>query len=209
MTTDNIDSVLWLQKNDLAAWLHVDHALIAFIECNHLWHSDNINYFPRPQVTICHCWTIVGCCLPYNSPLDVKFCVFIFHFPKIVAQFDDRQHNNNQLQNSWRQHVLSNISTEAKHIASKLELDNRISIEATSEAFKAIKDHKENFPDNITCHLINPAQSELGKGNKQILERINQQVTTNNKLIQWKNTNAVLSWSTTSLTTASTFLLNS
>ena len=59
---------------------------------------------------------------------------------------------------------------------------NPIEVEAKSiakrEAFITLKDHKPNFVNNPTCHLINPAKSEMGKISKQILDRINTNIVT-------------------------------
>ena len=86
------------------------------------------------------------------------------------------------------------IEVEAKSIAKKLDLEDRVNITAKREAFITLKDHKPNFVNNPTCRLINPAKSEIGKISKQILDRINTNIVTKLRLNQWKNTKAVLSW---------------
>ena len=48
------------------------------------------------------------------------------------------------------------IELEAKAIAKKMHLDDRINITAKREAFITLKDHKPNFANNPTCRLINP-----------------------------------------------------
>jgi len=52
-------------------------------------------------------------------------------------------------------HVVHKINTEAKLIASKLDLENKIEQIAQKEAFITLKDHKPNFAENIKCRLIN------------------------------------------------------
>ena len=47
---------------------------------------------------------------------------------------------------------------------------------AKKQAFIALKDHKDNFANHPTCRLINPAESELGKVSKQILDNINSKI---------------------------------
>ena len=42
-----------------------------------------------------------------------------------------------------------------------------------NEAHVSIKDHKEEFPDKISCWLINPSKTDIGKISKQTLDRIN------------------------------------
>ena len=66
-----------------------------------------------------------------------------------------------------------NINLEAKQLAQKLKLDDRIEQLPENQAFITIKDHKPNFPNNIKRRLINPAKSNLGKISKQILQKIN------------------------------------
>ena len=65
---------------------------------------------------------------------------------------------------------------EAKHIAERLKLDERIEQAAEQKAFITLKDHKPNFPNNIKCRLINPTKSNLGKISKQILQKINSKI---------------------------------
>ena len=90
--------------------------------------------------------------------------------------------------------VTNPIDLEAKCIAKKLQLDDRVNTTAKREAFITLKDHKPNFAKNPTCRLINPAKSEIGKVSKQILDRINTSIVSKLGLNQWKNTKAVLNW---------------
>ena len=92
------------------------------------------------------------------------------------------------------QDTKNSINIEAKHIAEKLQLDDRIEQAAEQKAFITIKDHKPNFPNNIKCRLINPTKSNLGKVSKQILETINMKIRQSTGLLQWRNTPAVISW---------------
>ena len=55
--------------------------------------------------------------------------------------------------------TTSSIEQEAKAIAKKLHLDDRINTTAKREAFITLKDHKPNFSNNSTCRLINPAKA--------------------------------------------------
>ena len=57
-----------------------------------------------------------------------------------------------------------------------------------------MKDHKENFENNVKCRLINPAKSEIGKISKKILEKINKTVRESINICQWRNTDAVIKW---------------
>ena len=56
--------------------------------------------------------------------------------------------------------IVAKINKEAKAIARKLELDDRIERFPTPKAFITLKDHKPNFVHNPKFRLINPAKSE-------------------------------------------------
>ena len=58
------------------------------------------------------------------------------------------------------------INLEAKHLATNLELDDRIERLARTPANITLKDQKENFDVNTPCRLINPCKSEIGKISK-------------------------------------------
>ena len=59
---------------------------------------------------------------------------------------------------------------KAKKIASKLKLEDRIQILDDNDAYIFIKNHQEGFPDKISCCLINPSKSDIGKISKEILD---------------------------------------
>ena len=44
-------------------------------------------------------------------------------------------------------------------------------INGDNNSFITLKDHKENFNNNITVRLINPGRNELGRISKGILEQ--------------------------------------
>ena len=56
-----------------------------------------------------------------------------------------------------------------------------------------LKDHKDNFENNSTCRLINPAKTEIGKISKRILDNFITNILSKTKF-NLKNTNAVLQW---------------
>ena len=61
-------------------------------------------------------------------------------------------------------------------------------------AWITIKDDKENFPNKISCRLVIPSKSEIGKISKTILDRINKDVIKKTKFNQWKDNDAILTW---------------
>ena len=89
---------------------------------------------------------------------------------------------------------VASINEEAKIIACKLNLHNRMECYPNKPAFITLKDHKENFNNNPKCRLINPAKSEMGKVSKFHLDKINMKIRTSTSLNQWRNTSSVINW---------------
>ena len=46
----------------------------------------------------------------------------------------------------------------------------------------------------LSCRLINPCKSEIGKVSKQLLEKINNQLLEKLNVNQWRDTNKVIDW---------------
>eukprot|EP00795_Rhopilema_esculentum_P006594 gene6594-biopygen8103 len=90
--------------------------------------------------------------------------------------------------------AIHTINNEARNIATELNIQDRTECMAERQAFITLKDHKENFQNNPTCRLINPAKSEIGRISKQILDRINTTIRNQTTLNQWKNTSSVINW---------------
>ena len=90
--------------------------------------------------------------------------------------------------------IIYNINQEAKAIATQLNIQDRAECIAERQVFISLKDHKENFANNPTCRLINPAKSEIGRISKQVLQRINTDVQNKTSFNQWKNYSSVIEW---------------
>ena len=104
-------------------------------------------------------------------------------------------HNN--ITKSYRKSntdTKAEIDSEARDIAASLSLDDRIECMSKKDAFITLKDHKDNFPNNPTCRLINPSKSEIGHISKALLEKVVKDVTEASGLNQWRNTSSVISW---------------
>ena len=71
---------------------------------------------------------------------------------------------------------------------------DRIEVNGTSNCFITMKDHKDNFDNNPTTRLINPAKNEVGRISKVILDRINAVVREKTRVNQWKSTRSVIDW---------------
>ena len=89
---------------------------------------------------------------------------------------------------------VNKLNLEAKKIADKLSISDRVGRLQINEAYITIKDHKENFQTNPTFRLINPSKANIGKISKKILDQINEKVTSAIKVNQWKNSYAVIEW---------------
>jgi hypothetical protein len=90
--------------------------------------------------------------------------------------------------------MVDKINIEAAKIARSLKLDGRIEGMAKKRAYLSMKDHKEDFPERISCRLINPCKTNIGKISKTILEKINLLVRKETQLQQWRSTGEVLDW---------------
>ena len=88
----------------------------------------------------------------------------------------------------------TSINFKAKQIASKLKIDDRVQKLDENEAYVTIKDYKEGFAYKISCRLMNPSKTDIGKISKQILDRVNNTILEKNKVNQWKNTSSVIEW---------------
>ena len=92
------------------------------------------------------------------------------------------------------QNTVDEINQEAKEIANKLKIADRVETLNENDAFITLKDHKQNFNNDPKCRLINPTKSDLGKASKIMLQRINEEVRNKTKLHQWRNTSEAINW---------------
>eukprot|EP00794_Sanderia_malayensis_P001955 gene1954-biopygen1774 len=90
--------------------------------------------------------------------------------------------------------IKNAINYSGKNILKDNPIIQRMNVNAENNCFITLKDHKENFANNPTTRLINPAKNELGRISKVILEKITTQVRAKLNLNQWKNTNSVIDW---------------
>ena len=90
--------------------------------------------------------------------------------------------------------IENDINREARQITDELEISDRTEPMAQKEAYITIKDHKERFPNDVKCRLINPAKSNIGRISKNILENINRQIRLKYNLNQWRSTRTVIDW---------------
>ena len=86
------------------------------------------------------------------------------------------------------------VNKEGIKYAKGADIFDRMEINGTSNCFITLKDHKENFVNHPTTRLINPAQNEIGRISKSILDKINIFSCEKLQLNEWKNTTDVINW---------------
>ena len=104
---------------------------------------------------------------------------------------------NNVITSKYRKasnNIKKQISTDEKQILKNREELNRLEINGENNSFITLKDHKENFNNNPTVRLINPAKNESGHISKAILDATNKNIREAMGLNQWRNTNTVIDW---------------
>ena len=89
---------------------------------------------------------------------------------------------------------VKKINKDAKKIAKSLSIDDRVEKMQKSLTYITVKDHKDNFPHSISCRLINPSKTDIGKISKTIVDKIILQLVSSIKVNQWKNSDTVINW---------------
>ena len=82
--------------------------------------------------------------------------------------------------------IKDKINKKGKEILKNKEALHRLDINEESNCFFTLKDHKENFQNNPTVTLINPAKNEIGRISKAILAKINLSLIEQLKFNRWK-----------------------
>ena len=90
--------------------------------------------------------------------------------------------------------IKKQINIDGKKILRNREVLNRLEINGENNSFITLKDHKENFNNNPTVRLINPAKNELGHISKAILGTTNKSIREVMGFNQWRNTDTVIDW---------------
>ena len=116
---------------------------------------------------------------------DIKWekKIIINLYPKILQKH--KKSNRNK---------VNKLNLDAKKIADKLSMSDRINRLQKNEADITPKDHKENFQINPTFRLVTSAKINICKISKTILDKINKKLTSSIQVNQWKNSSAVIEW---------------
>ena len=64
------------------------------------------------------------------------------------------------------------LNSEAKRLAHRLGIVDRVEKYNTKNCFMTIKDHKRDFKTNPECRLINPAKTQIGCVSKTLVQHI-------------------------------------
>ena len=104
---------------------------------------------------------------------------------------------NKNIQSTYKKapnNKIKEINNEAKALAERLKLDNRIQKTTRSDAYITLKDHKQDFANNPRCRLINTSKSETGRISRSIIRTAVDKIIEKTKINLWKNTTSVLNW---------------
>ena len=86
------------------------------------------------------------------------------------------------------------VNQKSAEIAKDYNLEKRMHIYTTNDAFITIKDHKPNFMSKKPARLINPSKTDIGIIAKKVLDDINNELRSKSQVQQWKSTQDVLQW---------------
>ena len=88
--------------------------------------------------------------------------------------------------------INKHINIDGKQILKNREALSRLEINGENNSFIILKDHKENYSNNLTVRLLNPAKSELGHISKTFLDTTHKNIREAISLNQWRNTDKVI-----------------
>ena len=86
------------------------------------------------------------------------------------------------------------LNNEAKMLAHRLGIVDRVEKYNTKNCFITIKDHKSDFKTNPECRLINPAKTQIGRISKIIVQEICDSLRLTLNINQWRSTKDCIKW---------------
>ena len=90
--------------------------------------------------------------------------------------------------------IKENIDKGGVKLAKNAGVLDRMEKNNTSCCFITLKDHKQNFTNNPTTRLINPAKNQIGRISKVVLDNINCKLKELLGVNQWNNSFRVIEW---------------
>ena len=86
------------------------------------------------------------------------------------------------------------LNNEAKMLAHRLGIVDRVEKYNTKNCFITIKDHKSDFKTNPECRLINPSKTQIGRVSKIIVQEICDSLRLALNINQWQSTKDCIKW---------------
>ena len=86
------------------------------------------------------------------------------------------------------------LNSEAKMLAYKLGIVDRMEKYNTKNCFITIKNHKSDFKTNPECRLINPAKTQISRVSKTIVQDICASLRLALDINQWRSTKDCIKW---------------
>ena len=86
------------------------------------------------------------------------------------------------------------LNNEAKMLAHRLGIVDRVEKYNTKNCFITIKDHKSDFKIHPECRLINPAKTQIGRISKIIVQEICDSLRLALNINQWRSTKDCIKW---------------
>ena len=86
------------------------------------------------------------------------------------------------------------LNSEAKMLAHRLGIVDRVEKYNTKNCFIMIKDHKSDFKTNPECRFINPAKTQIGRVSKIIVQDICASLRLALNINQWRSTKDCFKW---------------
>ena len=88
-------------------------------------------------------------------------------------KFTESNKTKTSADNASNSNIKKQINMAGKNLLRDKEVIKQMETNREGNRFITIKDHKENFDNQPTVQLINPAKNELGRISKLILDKIN------------------------------------
>ena len=104
---------------------------------------------------------------------------------------------NNSITSTYKKsniNIKKKINISGRNILKDKEVIQRMDINCESNCFITLKDHKENFQNNPSVRLLNPAKNELGRFSKFIIQAVSKELRHKLSMNQWKNTEDDIDW---------------
>ena len=86
------------------------------------------------------------------------------------------------------------LNSEAKMLAHRLGIVDRVEKYNTKNCFITIKVHKSDFKTNPECRLINPAKTQIGRVSKIIVQDICDSLRLALNINHWRSTKDCIKW---------------